>query len=513
MKILFASSEVWPLIKTGGLGDIAYSLPHALKKLGEDVRIVLPAYQDVLKQISSFEILGWLSLSIAGETRSVRVLQATHEQFTMPIWLIDVQELFDRPGNPYAHPEGYDWADNAERYTLFSLAVARLAMDDLKIGWKADVVHANDWQTGMVSAFLDNEVERPRRVFTIHNMAYGGNFSHEVFNQLHLPSNWWAPEGVEFYGNFSMLKAGMIYSDMITTVSPTYAKEICTPAFGYGMEGVLSSRSYKLKGILNGIDTDVWNPQTDPFIAEPFSAKQIQPGKFKNKLALFESFGANIDVKTNKDKEMLKSPLLGMVSRLVEQKGLDMVLETIPVLLKITNANFVFIGTGHPHFEAQLLKLSEQHPERVMVFIGYSEEKAHLLEAGSDLFLMPSRFEPCGLNQLYSLRYGTIPIVHRTGGLADTVVDVRIKNDKLDKSSTGFVFDEAKASELLKTILRALKVYANKEQWKQLQTNAMQQDFGWNKSAQEYLALYNNDATENAIEATTEVEVEAGINK
>jgi len=484
MKILFASSEVWPLIKTGGLGDIAYSLPHALHKLGEDVRIVLPAYQDVLKQFSNFEILGWLSFSMAGKTRSVRVLQVSHEKFSMPILLIDAQDLFDREGNPYVHEDGYDWPDNAERYTVFSQAVARLAMDDLNSGWKADVVHSNDWQTGMVSAFLDHEIERPRRIFTIHNMAYGGNFSHEIFDYLRLPSHWWSAEGVEFYGNYSMLKAGMIYSDMITTVSPTYAKEICTPAFGYGMEGVLSSRSYKLKGILNGIDTDVWNPQTDPFISDYFSAEKIQTGKVKNKQALLESFGVTAT------KENLKAPLFGMVSRLVEQKGLDMVIETIPVLLKISNANFVFIGTGHPHFEAQLLKLSEQHPKRVMVFIGYSEEKAHLLEAGSDLFLMPSRFEPCGLNQLYSLRYGTIPIVHKTGGLADTVVDAKIKAGKLKNNATGFVFDKPRSSELLKTILRALKLYADRKHWDQLQKTAMQQDFSWKQSAQEYLALY-----------------------
>jgi len=487
MKILFASSEVWPLIKTGGLGDIAYSLPHALHDLGEDVRIVLPAYQDVLKQFSFVKIAGWLSLETAGTTRSVRVLHVKHEKFSMPIWLVDVQNLFDRPGNPYSHADGYDWPDNAERYTVFSQAVARLAMDDLNTGWKADVVHSNDWQTGMVSAFLDNEIDRPRRIFTIHNMAYGGNFSHEAFNQLRLPSHWWSAEGIEFYGNFSMLKAGMVYSDMITTVSPTYAKEICTPAFGYGMEGVLSSRSYKLKGILNGIDTNIWNPKTDPFISDYFSSKKVNPGKLKNKKALLESY----DVTASS--ENLEAPLLGMVSRLVEQKGLDMIIETIPILLKATNANFVFIGTGHPHFEAQLLRLSEKYPERVMTFIGYSEEKAHLLEAGSDIFLMPSRFEPCGLNQLYSLRYGTIPIVHRTGGLADTVVDTKLIKGKLDKASTGFVFDEAKSSILLKTILQALKLYSDKKLWKQLQKTAMQQDFSWEKSAKEYLSLYQNN--------------------
>lgn len=487
MKILFASSEVWPLIKTGGLGDIAYSLPHALHNLGEDVRIVLPAYQDVLKQFTFIKIAGWLSLSIAGSQKLVRVLYVKHEKFSMPIWLIDVQNLFDRPGNPYSHADGYDWPDNAKRYTIFSQAVARLAMDDLNTGWKADVMHSNDWQTGMVSAFLDSEIDRPRRIFTIHNMAYGGNFSHETFDQLHLPSHWWSAEGVEFYGNFSMLKAGMIYSDMITTVSPTYAKEICTPAFGYGMEGVLASRSYKLKGILNGIDSNVWNPETDSYIPYHFSVERRNPGKKKNKQALLESYGVSAT------KENLEAPLLGMVSRLVEQKGLDMVLETIPVLLKTSNANFVFIGTGHPHFEAQLLRLSEQHPERVMSFIGYSEEKAHLLEAGSDLFLMPSRFEPCGLNQLYSLRYGTIPIVHKTGGLADTVVNAKLENAKLNKEATGFVFDKAKSSILLKTILNALTLYSNKKLWNQLQRTAMKQDFGWEKSAQEYIHLYQNN--------------------
>jgi len=253
------------------------------------------------------------------------------------------------------------------------------------------------------------------------------------------------------------------------------------------MEGVLSSRSYKLKGILNGIDTNIWNPKTDPFISDYFSSKKVNPGKLKNKKALLESY----DVTASS--ENLEAPLLGMVSRLVEQKGLDMIIETIPILLKATNANFVFIGTGHPHFEAQLLRLSEKYPERVMTFIGYSEEKAHLLEAGSDIFLMPSRFEPCGLNQLYSLRYGTIPIVHRTGGLADTVVDTKLIKGKLDKASTGFVFDEAKSSILLKTILQALKLYSDKKLWKQLQKTAMQQDFSWEKSAKEYLSLYQNN--------------------
>lgn len=489
MKVLFASSEVWPLIKTGGLGDVSYSLPHALHQQGLDVRIVLPAYQEVLKQLNSFEIQGWLTLSVAGITRTIRILQASHPQFAMPLLLVDCQQLFDRPGNPYVHEEGYDWPDNAERFTVFSLAVAKLSIDELKTGWKADVVHSSDWQTGMVSAFLDNEVERPRRIFTIHNMAYGGYFSHDEYNRLHLPAQWWSAEGVEFYGNFSMLKAGLIYADAITTVSPTYAEEICTPEFGYGMEGVLSSRRYKLTGILNGIDTDAWNPATDPLLPCHYTAQRRNPGKSCNKRALMESYG----VEVNSDN--FATPLLGMVSRLVEQKGVDMVVEAIPQLLKTTNASFVLIGTGHPHFEAQLLQLSEEYPERVMTTIGYSEEKAHLLEAGCDIFLMPSRFEPCGLNQLYSLRYGTLPIVHQTGGLADTVIDARFEKDskQLISTANGFVFDTATTAHFIKTIHRALSLFSQTKLWNQLQRTAMQQDYGWEKSADEYIQLYRNE--------------------
>lgn len=499
MKVLFASSEVWPLIKTGGLGDVSYSLPEALYKHGLDVRLVLPAYQRVLQQLPSFQILGWLSISVAGQSQQVRILQTTHEKFSMPVWLVDCQSLFDRPGNPYTHEEGHDWPDNAERFSVFSQAVAMLGMDALKQGWKADVVHSNDWQTGLVSAYLDNEIERPRRIFTIHNMAYGGYFSQDEFNRLRLPSHWWHAEGVEFYGNLSMLKAGIVYADAVNTVSPTYAEEICTPEFGYGLEGVLSHRRYKLSGILNGIDTQLWNPQTDPMLAGHYSAKRRNPGKRKNKQALLESYGVK------PDKEKMQAPLLGMVSRLVEQKGVDMVIAAIPELLTTTDANFVLIGKGHPHFEMQLMQLSEKHPDRVMTTIGYSEAKAHLLEAACDIFLMPSRFEPCGLNQLYSLHYGTIPVVHRTGGLADTVVNVQFEEGvgidgktgkitgKLNHNSTGFVFNTATSHELIKTIRKALLFYPQKTYWNQLQRTAMQQDFGWEKSAEQYIRLYRDE--------------------
>ena len=489
MNVLFASSEVWPLIKTGGLGDVSYSLPHALHQQGLDVRIVLPAYQDVLKQLTSFTILGWLNLPIGGDVKSVRILEVNHDQFSMPIWLVDCPSLFDRAGTPYVHEQGYDWPDNAERFTLFSQAVAKLSVDTLQLGWKADVVHSNDWQTGLVSTFLENEANPPRRIFTIHNMAYGGHFSQDVFKQLGLSYVWWSEEGVEFYGNLCMLKAGIIYSDAVTTVSPTYAQEICTPAFAYGMEGVLTSRMYKLSGILNGIDNDVWNPATDPLIPYHYSAKKRNPNKQKNKQALLESYG----IKTTK--QNLVAPLVGMVSRLVEQKGVDMVIEALPTLLETTDANFVFIGTGSPTFENQLTQLSKQHPNRVMTTIGYFEDKAHLLEAGCDIFIMPSRFEPCGLNQLYSLRYGTIPVVNHTGGLADTVIDARLNDkNKLNPNATGFVMETPTTSSFIHTLQRALSLFTQKKHWNQLQRTAMKKDFGWEISALKYIKLYRNKA-------------------
>ncbi|CAA6827646.1 MAG: Glycogen synthase, ADP-glucose transglucosylase (EC [uncultured Thiotrichaceae bacterium] len=487
MKVLFASSEVWPLLKTGGLADVSYSLPHALYEEGTDIRLVMPAYRKVLESIESFSIAGWLTIELAGKSHNIRVLSITHPEFSIPVWLIDDQHLFDREGNPYSHPDGYEWPDSAERFTIFAKAVSQLAMDALNIGWKAEVVHSNDWQTGLVSAFLEEETERPRRVFTIHNMAYGGYFSHDEFRHLQLPAQWWSANGVEFYGNFSMLKAGIVYSDAVTTVSPTYAKEICTPEFGCGLEAVLRHRQYKLSGILNGIDTNAWNPSSDSLIPYHFSEKRRNPGKRKNKKALLEAFGAHVDEKK------LNAPLLGLVSRLVEQKGVDMVLEVIPQILANTDATFVLKGSGHGFFENRLRQLAAAYPEHVFISIGYDEAEAHLVEAGSDIFLMPSRFEPCGLNQLYSLAYGTLPIVHRTGGLADTVMDAYMEDgETLNPEANGFVFTPPTTEALYQSIEKALDLYAQKTHWNHLQRNAMNGDYGWTVSAQAYLDIYKN---------------------
>jgi starch synthase len=272
VNILFAASEAFPFIKTGGLGDVVHSLPIALNELGEDVRLVLPAYRDVLASVDSLKELGYWDLPGAGVTHRVRVLQAHHEGLGDYLYLIDVPSLFDRAGNPYVHSDGFNWPDNAERFTVFSRAVAQLAKGIPGTDWVPDVVHSHDWQTGLVSAFVSMFHPRPKTVFTIHNMAYDGHFSYGDFTSLALPPEWWSADYVEFYGGFSMLKAGMVFSDQVTTVSPTYAREICTPEYGYRFEGVLQSLGDKLSGILNGIDLETWNPETDSYLVKNYSA-------------------------------------------------------------------------------------------------------------------------------------------------------------------------------------------------------------------------------------------------
>ncbi|MBZ0068603.1 MAG: glycogen synthase GlgA [Thiobacillus sp.] len=487
-KILFVASEAYPLVKTGGLGDVIGSLPHALHAGGADIRLVLPGYRSLLRQLDQVKILGWCDVRGADGIVSARVLETHHPDLAFPLWVVDCPTLFDRPGNPYVSASGQDWPDNAERFAVFSRVAALLAQDALDIGWQPEVVHTHDWQTGLVAAFLADQPVRPKTVFTIHNLAYSGYFSHGDFVRLQLPSHWWSSEGVEFHGGFSMLKGGVVYADAVTTVSPTYAAEICTPAFGYGLDGLLLSRQHKLHGILNGIDTAVWNPSTDEYLPAHFSPGRIQPGKRRNKQALLERF------LPQPDEAALKAPLLGMVGRLVEQKGIDWVLAAMPVLLAETDTRFVVLGSGQIAYEQKLTRLAKQHPDRVFVEIGYDEPLAHLIEAGADMFMMPSRFEPCGLNQMYSLHYGTPPIVYKTGGLADTVVDAS-KATLKDATANGFVFDTPDVAAFLDAIWRALDVYRKPAQWRGLQQTGMRQSFGWSESADHYLSLYSSSSS------------------
>ena len=480
MNILFAASEAFPFIKTGGLGDVVHSLPIALNRLGDDVRLVLPAYRDVLASVDSLKELGYWDLPGAGVTHRVRVLQAHHDGLADYLYLIDVPSLFDRAGNPYVHSDGFNWPDNAERFTVFSRAVAQLAKGIPGTDWQPDVVHCHDWQTGLVPAFLSMHHPRPKTVYTIHNLAYDGHFSFEDFTALALPPEWWSPEYVEFYGGLSMLKAGMVFSDQVTTVSPTYAREICTPEYGYRFEGVLQHLGDKLSGILNGIDLDSWNPKTDPHLSHKYSVEGAWvKAKLANKNALLTKAGLT---KT-------KAPLLGFIGRLVEQKGVDLIIEMLAKLFSTTDAVMIILGSGDADFEKELTKLAEEYPSRLYVHIGYSEALAHQVEAGCDVFLMPSRFEPCGLNQMYSLRYGTPPVVNFTGGLADTVTDATAMALK-DKEANGFVFHDVNADALLAAIKRALTLYKKPKQWQQICETAMQQELGWESSANKYQALY-----------------------
>ncbi len=487
MKVLFASSEVFPLLKTGGLADVAYALPRALTQQGADVRVVMPAYRDVLQNLDHFHVLGWQQVSGNNSTQSVRVLDAGSDALGVPLWLIDVPSLFDRPGGgPYQMQDGSDWPDNAERFTVFSRAVVELCSGRIGDGaWVPDAVHCHDWQTGLVPALLSLEAKQPKTVFTIHNLAYGGHFSHEDFVRLDLPGKWWGPHGVEFYHNFSMLKAGIVFSDVLTTVSPNYAREIATPAFGCGYDGLLTEHADKLVGILNGIDNDIWNPQKDTLITKQYSQRTVVSGKKANKKALLQRFGLDSKPAT------VKKPLIGFVGRLADQKGVDLILAALPKLIRNTDANFVLVGSGQKSLEDALKALAKMHPERIGIHIGYSEETAHGIEAGCDLFLMPSRFEPCGLNQLYSLAYGTLPVVHKVGGLADTVVHTTPKTLK-NKAATGFVFDKLTLPAFYACVVNALKHYQTPKIWKPLVQQAMHQDFSWDKSAKRYLDIYTD---------------------
>ena len=472
-KILFVTSEAHPLIKTGGLADVSGSLPKALAELSQDIRLIMPNYQ-ALKTNGPVRFL----CTVRIDNRDVNLLETRMPDSQVIVWLVDCAEFFNYPGNPYTDEQGNAWPNNAERFALFCRVAVICAMDRINQDWKADIVHCNDWQTGLVPALLSLEHDRPATVFTIHNMAYQGIFPADQVVAINLPGQLWHPDGVEFNHMLSFIKGGLVYADRVTTVSPTYALEIQTPEFGYGLEGLLTHRKDVLVGIINGIDMGQWNPETDAYINPKFNATTLTK-KTQNKTKLQKKLGLPVNAKV---------PVVALISRLVEQKGIDMVIDCLPEMMSMS-MQFILLGAGEKDFEQQLQELALLHPDKMALTIGYDEGLAHAIEAGADIFLMPSRFEPCGLNQMYSQRYGTIPIVRKTGGLADTVIDA-IPETIAQSTATGVVFNEASAGSLMEAIKRTMLLYTNREAWDNMQVDAMKKDFSWQRSAEQYLELY-----------------------
>lgn len=483
MNILFACSEIYPLIKTGGLADVAYNLPRALQAMGHNVRIVLPAYRAVLARVGDAEPVATLN-SIYGTTVRVRqtvLPDSGSEKDSLTVYLTDAPALFDRPGNPYGDSTRRDWDDNALRFGLFGRVVADIALNRAQLGWQPHIVHCNDWHTGLAPLWLAVEAERPATVFTIHNLAYQGLFPFAEFDRLQLPVtvNGIAVRdfrGLEFYRQLSFIKGGIVFADAVNTVSPGYAREVLHDDFGCGLDGLLRYRGAAFSGIVNGIDTEVWDPGSDPFIHRRYSSSSLQR-KLANKTALRQEFQLPVN------SERL---LLGMVSRFSEQKGVDILLAALPRLLKLP-VELMVLGSGGEKFERGLHAFAQRYPDRIAVVSGYDEALAHRVIAGADVLLIPSRYEPCGLTQMYSQRYGTLPLARAVGGLADTVIDINAGS-----AATGVLFADYSAEALVAAVRRALVLYRDPERWRHAQRKGMATDFSWRRSAREYRALYES---------------------
>ncbi|MFA7431485.1 MAG: glycogen synthase GlgA [Rhodospirillaceae bacterium] len=476
MRVLVVASEAYPLIKTGGLADVAGALPAALRRLGVDARILVPAYPGVLDKLIEPGVAHGLG-DILGVGPS-RLIEGRMPDTGVPVWLLDCPALFDRPGGPYQRPDGSEHPDNFLRFALLSRVAALIGTGEALAEWSADIVHASDWQTGLVPAYLKLAGRQaPRTVFTIHNLHFAGLFGPEILAPVGLPPHAFSIHGLEFNGLVSMLKAGLYYADRLTTVSPTYAWEITTPEGGRGFDGLLSGRARagQFQGILNGVDYDLWDPRNDPDIAMPYGPETVAEGKAACKAALQRE----LDLDERPD-----APMLGLVSRFSDQKGIDLVAAAASHLID-AGAQLAVLGSGDWALEQQFLNLSRRYPGRIAVQTTYNEPLSHRIQAASDIFLVPSRFEPCGLTQLYALRYGALPLVRRTGGLADTVRDM---SDEW--SGTGFLFDSPSSEGLLSAFYRALSIYGRPDALHYARQRAMAQDFGWHRAADAYVDLY-----------------------
>lgn len=478
MHILFVTSEIYPLIKTGGLADVSGALPLALGKLGVDVRVLVPGYPAVMEKLPHVEVVA--ELPATGDLGAARLLSAVLPENGLQLLVLECPTLYDRNGGPYLAPNGRDWADNVQRFGLLNQVGALLSGPSSPLDWQPDIVHCNDWQSALIPALLHyTHTPHAKSVLSVHNLAFQGNFDAKWVARLGLPASSYQIDGVEFYGRFSFLKAGLYYADRITTVSRTYAEEIQTAEFGCGLEGLLKTRSADLSGIVNGID-DGWNPAHDGYLERTYCASTLHD-KTLNKLALQQELGLQ---------PAADAPLLGLVSRLTYQKGIDLVLDCAHELLR-NGVQLAVLGSGEAGLEHHLTHLMHGHRRQVSVVTGYNEQLAHRIIAGSDIFLMPSRFEPCGLSQMYAMAYGTPPVVRHTGGLADTVTDSNADTLR-DHRASGFAFAHAETGEFMHAVQRALASYRNPEEWQAIQGNGMHRDFSWQQAAEQYLAVYRS---------------------
>ena len=479
MRVLHAAAEVFPLVKTGGLADVLGALPKALIDAGADVRLVVPGWPAVIRGLDRLSLVCDLGALFGAGKVALRLGHLPGCQ--VPVYVVDAPYLFDRNGNPYLGPDGREWGDNLQRFGLLGWVAAHLGAGELDNQWRPDILHAHDWHAAMAFAYVRTHPgATAKTVFTVHNLAYQGLFEEADFHLLGLPSRLMVPTGLEFHGQLSFMKAGLAYADRVTTVSPSYAREIATTEFGCGLEGLIRARGADVSGILNGVDSAIWDPAADKAITAPYSAQALG-GKVHCKAALQKVLGLRMNERV---------PLFGLVSRLTEQKGLDLVLAIIPVMLE-NGAQLAVQGSGDPALEAAFSAAAAQYPGQVAVRLGYDETFAHQMMAGSDAMLVPSRFEPCGLTQLYALRYGTVPVVRHVGGLIDTVVDSNA-DTLLRDDATGFVFGPATDEALAEAIVRATQTYGQPKQWKKIMLRGMAQQFSWDRSAAQYLALYND---------------------
>jgi starch synthase len=480
MQVLQVSAELYPLLKTGGLGDVTGALPDALAAGGVDVRVLLPGFRAIRDGLDGLEPLAdW----VTPWGMRARVLRGMWRD--RGVYVIDAPALYDRSGGPYVDEHGKLHADNHRRFALLGQVAAAFGSTGLDPGWRPQVVHAHDWHAALTPAYLHHArrmrgAVHARCVYTVHNLAFQGVFPAATFAELGLPKSAFHIDGVEFHGHVSFMKAGLQYADRITTVSPTYAREIQTHEQGCGLDGLLRKHRHQLSGILNGVDRSVWDPATDRAIEQNYDEERLSL-RAANKAALQRQLGlaAHAD-----------ALLFGIVSRLTEQKGLHLVLAALPELLE-NGGQLVVLGSGDAELEAAFRTAAHRHPGSVAVRIGHDEAQSHRVFAGADVTLVPSRFEPCGLTQMYALAYGSLPLVHRVGGLADTVVDVALEN-LADGTATGFVFERFDATAYGAALRRAFALHGRRPEWRRVQRTAMSQRFDWSAAAARYVALYRS---------------------